>query len=150
MRFFALGALVKHHPIIEEWIRKHRLTPLCVVTWGIVNYFLPFHYRERSVIHAAALMILILGIWVLFKKIKHASSIVFSIGKASMGIYVLHYVVLIYLLSSTSFRLFHITEFMQSVPVLTITAIIVVTFIVSFSATLVLRKFKWTKILIGG
>lgn len=147
--FFALGAIVRNNQrgtIKGKWI----ISIICICVYIAVILIFPFHYREQSIIHAVAISSVIYGIWIMIRDLNLKQTlIVDTLGKCSMGIYVTHYIVLIYLLSSTSFRIFHITSLLQEIPIITTLALAVVAYLVSFLTTMILRTNKWTRVLIG-
>lgn len=147
--YFAIGAIVKCHRIniSHKWI----VSIACICVYIVVIWIFPFHYRERSIIHAIAISALIYGIWILIKDLKlKLNRVVCLLGQCSMGIYILHYIVLIYLLSSISFRIFHISTLLQAYPIITILGLSIIAYIISFLSTMLLRTSKWTRALIGG
>ena len=147
--YFVVGAIVKSHHINirHKWI----VSIVCICAYIAVILIFPFHYRERSIIHAIAISALIYGIWILVKDLKlKLNRVVGLLGQCSMGIYILHYIVLICLLSSISFRIFHISTLLQAYPMITILGLSIIAYIVSFLSTMLLRTSKWTRVLIGG
>lgn len=147
--FFVLGAIVKNHGILQK-INNGGIVGLLIV-YATINILLPFHYRERSIAHAIAVSSFIMAIWAVAPKIHFAKSgIVESVGKYSMGIYILHYIVLIFILSSTSFRLFHIKDALTIFSILTIVTILAITLIICYICVFFLRINKWTRCMIGG
>lgn len=155
--FFVLGAIIKVHPNIIMVIRQYYLWVPLFVLFVIIMVCVPFHYRAPSIIHALAESALILVIWTLSEKVgdiaKNRTNFITkmfcSFGKCSMGIYVLHYWLLIYILSSTSVSIFHVTFCLQYYPIITISAITVVSFGICYAITLLLQRSKYGRLLIG-
>lgn len=154
--FFVLGAIVKCHFKIIIFLRKYYLwIPLLLFYVG-VNIFVPFHYREPSIIHALAESSVILSIWILLEPFnekinskRKISKIFLTIGECSMGIYILHYWLLIYVLSNTSFRIFHIALGLQHYTFITVIIIEIVTFVLCLGVTKFIRRNKYGKLLLG-
>lgn len=72
-----------------------------------------------------------------------------SIGECSMGIYILHFWLLIYMLSSTSFRVFGIARLMEFCPWATMAAVVVATVAITYAITRFVRKCKIGRLLMG-
>ena len=155
--FFVLGAIIKVYPNIITTIKQYYLWAPLLVLFVIIMVYVPFHYRAQSIIHALAESALILVIWTFSEKMegmaKNGTNFIArmfcSFGKCSMGTYVLHYWLLIYVLSSTSVSIFHISSYLQSHPIITIFAITVVTFGICYVITLLLQRSKYGRLLIG-
>lgn len=154
--FFMLGAIVKSHQNIIVFLRKHYLWILLILFYILVKIFVPFNYREPSIIHALAESAIILSIWILLEpvnlKINTSSKVgrVFLAGgECSMGIYILHYWLLIYLLSSTSFRVFHLSFWLTNYTITTIMLIVFITFAICFVVTRLVRRSKLGRLLLG-
>lgn len=147
--YFALGAIIKNNDLVQKC--NKRAIFVLIIIYAFINILWPFHYRERSIVHAIAISALILAIWIILQKLRlKKNSLVSSIGRQSMGIYVLHYAALIFILSSTSFKVFHFNDTMQTLPTLTITIIIVMTLTVCYVMSMLLNSNRWTRYLIGG
>ena len=154
--FFVLGAIVKSHANAIVFLRKYLLWVPLVLFYVGVNIFVPFHYREPSIIHALAESAIILSIWTLLEPINLKISLegkvrrlFLAIGSCSMGIYILHYWLLIYILSSTSFSIFHIALGLQNYTFVTVIIIVFVTFICSLFITNFARRYKFGRLLLG-
>lgn len=148
--FFVLGAVVKSHPGIIKSIKKYYIWVLLVAVYIGINALVPFHYSQPSVAHSIAESAAILVVWLIFTKLKQVKLGVFlAVGECSMGIYILHYWLLIYMLSSTSFRMFNIIRFMETCPWGTVMVIVGVTFALSFVVTYVARINKVGRLLLG-
>lgn len=154
--FFVLGAIVRYHVKTIIFLRKYYLwIPLLLFYVG-VNTFVPFHYREPSIIYALAESSVILSIWILLEPVnekvnskRKISKIFLTIGECSMGIYILHYWLLIYVLSSTSFRIFHISLGLKHYTFITVIIIEIVTFVLCLGITKFIRRYKYGKLLLG-
>lgn len=147
--YFAMGAIVKKHDLTQTF--NHSVILGFLLVYVVINILFPFHYRERSVIHAIAISAIIMVIWTLIQKVQVKKiGFVSSLGQQSMGIYILHYMVLIFVLSSTSYRIFHVMGALQTCPILTITAIVVITLATCYVITLLFNSNRWTRYLIGG
>ena len=154
--FFVLGAIVKSHANAIVFLRKYLLWVPLVLFYVGVNIFVPFHYREPSIIHALAESAIILSIWTLLEPINlkislegKVSRLFLAIGSCSMGIYILHYWLLIYILSSTSFSIFHIVLGLQNYTFVTVMIIVFLTFICSLFITNFARRYKLGRLLLG-
>ena len=139
--FFALGALIRQYPSFINWIERYYMLVVLVIFYVIVKLYVPFSYRSPSIIHYLAESAIIFPIWLLFSRFHFYKSAKFfiSIGECSMGIYVLHYWFLIYILSSTTFTIFQIPAFIATYPIWTVFVIVGVTFAMSYIATKILR-----------
>lgn len=150
--FFVLGALIKYHPHSLIFLKRYRLSIPLACFYIFVNLLIPFHYRNPSLIHSISISAIILSIWCFIDNSSHlqrSGVYFFSIGICSMGIYILHYWILIYLLSSTSFRIFNLSTFMHNYPLTTFIVLVAATFIICYAITLLLRKYKWGRFLLG-
>lgn len=125
--------------------------------WGgavylAVNCVVPFSYRKESLIYTAVIALAVICSWTWMRRatLDVCGRVVGSVGRCSMGIYVLHYWVLIYVLSNTSIRLFHLAELFNWYPLLTTACVAVAVFALSYMATHLLLKSRLTRWLIGG
>lgn len=126
---------------------------LCYV---IAVCIVPFQYRSPSAIYELAISaVVVVSFWLaesLTKKMRMNEFVkkpILSIGRYSMGIYILHYWILIYLLSTTSIRVFHIESFIQRIPVLTILGLVIVNFFLCYILTTLISRNKIGKLLLG-
>lgn len=155
--FFVLGAIIKVHSNIILVIRQYYLWVPLLVLFVIIMVCVPFHYRTPSIIHALAESALILVIWAFSEKVEDIvknrtnfiTKMFCSFGNCSMGVYVLHYWLLIYILSSTSVSIFHVTFCLQYYPIITIFSMTIVSFVICYAITLLLQRSKYGRLLIG-
>lgn len=68
--FFALGAIVRHHPSILKLIEKYHLWIVCLLFYIIIKVYVPFSYRTPSIVHNCAETAILLSIWLLFSRLK--------------------------------------------------------------------------------
>ena len=148
--FFVLGAVVKSYPVIMKTVGRYYIWTVLLVIYFFIKVFIPFHYGQPSVVHSIAESAVIIVVWLIFTKLKQIKSRVFlAVGECSMGMYILHYWLLIYMLSSTSFRMFNIIRFMEICPWGTVMVIVGVTFALSFVVAKVARINKLGRLLLG-
>lgn len=154
--YFALGALIKSHPRILTTIRRYYIEIPFILFYIIIFSSIPFHYRVPSIIHTLAISVLIIAIWGLIEHfvnniniIKKYNEVILSIGKCSMGIYILHYWFLIYLLSDTILSILKISILIKEHLFLVILMITLVTFTFCYIVTMICRKNKYGKVLLG-
>lgn len=148
--FFALGAVVKSHPTVMTAIKRNHLWLLLLLMYVAVKIAIPFHYRQPSIVHTMSDSAAILVIWLIFINLNKIKSGVFlAIGENSMGIYIMHYWLLIYILSGTSFRIFDISQFMESCPWVTVIVIVIVTFVISIAIVAISRMTRMGRLLLG-
>ena len=154
--FFALGAVLKSQPKSFEIIKQYYLWIPLMLLYVVITCTVPYHYRQPSVIYELAISAMV----VVFFLIAEFSSryiseksifkkTILSIGRYSMGIYIFHFWVLIYLLSTTSIRVFHIETLMQKIPLLTVSALVFVNFIICYTSTALISRNKIGKFLLG-
>lgn len=74
---------------------------------------------------------------------------ILSVGRCSMGIYIFHFWLLIYMLSTIYIRVFHIEAFIQSIPVLTILGLVIANFLLCYILTKFICRNKLGKMLLG-
>ena len=154
--FFALGAIIREHAQVFEYIKQYYLWIPMILCYVIAVSIVPFQYRSPSAIYelaiSAIVVVLFLFAEVLTKKWEAKDLIkksILSIGRYSMGIYILHFWILIYLLSTTAIRVFHIEAFIQRIPVLTISGLVIVNFLLCYILTALISRNKIGKLLLG-
>lgn len=154
--FFALGAIVRAHAQVLEQIKQYYLWIPMILYYVITVCIVPFQYRSPSAIYELAISaIVVVSFWLaesLTKKMRMNEFVkkpILSIGRYSMGIYILHYWILIYLLSTTAIRVFHIEAFILRIPVLTILGLLIVNFFLCYILTKIVSRNKIGKMLLG-
>lgn len=154
--YFALGAIIKSHPNILNAIKRYYIGVPFILFYIVTALFVPFQYRSPSIIYTLAISAFILAIWGLVENFTNSINIstkinkaIISVGRCSMGIYILHYWLLIYLLSSTSLHIFRIDQFIQKYQFLIILTIVLITFIFCDALTMVCRKNKYGRMILG-
>lgn len=154
--FFALGAIVRAHAQILEYIKQYYLWIPMILCYVIAVSIVPFQYRSPSAIYELAISAIVVVLFLfaesLTKKWEAKDLIkksILSIGRYSMGIYILHFWILIYLLSTTAIRVFHIEAFIQRIPVLTISGLVIVNFLLCYILTALISRNKIGKLLLG-
>ena len=108
---------------LETFISKNITCIIClIIAIGIFVFTPALKYREGSIIHAIATCLLICILFCLVKKrwnnkqgLKVNAAFIYVVGNSSMGIYIFHFWVLIFMLSSTSIRLFHLNKLVEHV-----------------------------------
>lgn len=153
--YFVLGALIKSHPRILTIIRRYYIGIPFILFYIIIVSLIPFHYRVPSILHSLAISVLIIAVWGLIERvdniniIKKYNKVILSIGKCSMGIYILHYWFLIYLLSNTVLQIFKISMLIKEHLLLIILMITLIAFTFCYIVTMICRKNKYGKVLLG-
>lgn len=149
--FFALGAIVKNKPNIIHFVMKHYMYIPLILVYFLIMLNIPFHYREKSLIHAAGIGCLILGLWGFIEKLDIKNFLIInalnSIGFYSMGVYIMHYWLLIFILSSTAINLFAL-EYWGANAVSLFFVISIITFILSLAFCIIIKKIKYVRDLI--
>jgi hypothetical protein len=121
--YFVVGALMHSYNSLETFISKNITCIIClIIAIGIFVFTPALKYREGSIIHAIATCLLICILFCLVKKrwnnkqgLKVNAAFIYVVGNSSMGIYIFHFWVLIFMLSSTSIRLFHLNKLVEHV-----------------------------------
>ena len=154
--FFALGAIIREHAQIFEYIKQYYLWIPMILCYVITVSIVPFQYRSPSAIYELAISAIVVVLFLfaesLTKKWEAKDLIkksILSIGRYSMGIYILHFWILVYLLSTTSIRVFHIEAFISKIPVLTISGLVIVNFLLCYILTALISRNKIGKLLLG-
>lgn len=154
--FFALGAIIREHTQVFEYIKQYYLWIPMMLCYVITVSIVPFQYRSPSAIYELAISAIVVVLFLfaesLTKKWEAKDLIkksILSIGRYSMGIYILHFWILVYLLSTTAIRVFHIEAFIQRIPVLTISGLVIVNFFLCYILTTLISRNKIGKLLLG-
>lgn len=154
--YFAVGALMHSHNSSETFISKNIICIICsMIAIGMFVFTPALKYREGSIIHAIATCLLICVLFCLVRKRWNnkqrlkADAFISVVGNSSMGIYIFHFWVLIFMLSSTSIRLFHLNKLVEHAPILLAGGLIIVNFLISFVLTVLLRKTRYSCWLLG-
>lgn len=154
--FFALGAVIRAHPKISEIIKQYYLWIPLILFYVVITCTVPYHYRQPSVIYELAISAMVVAFFLIaefsnryMSENSFLKKAILSTGRYSMGIYIFHFWMLIYLLSTTSIRVFHIETLMQKLPFLTVSALVIVNFIICYTMTAFISKSKIGKLLLG-
>lgn len=144
--FFALGAIVKNKPNIINFVMNNYLYTILIGVYILIMFNMPFHYREKSLIHTFGIGCLIMGLWGFIEKIDIRNSLISyalnSMGLYSMGIYIMHFWLLIFILSSTAINLFALEYWGQHALSLFF-VISIITFILSLASCIIIKKIKY-------
>lgn len=152
--YFVLGMITANHEaLFRISMKKYMLWIPLLLIWIINSIFYFTPYMQPSWNNTIAVSACILSIFYIFQNIKLnklTTKFILSISNASMGIYILHYWVLIYATSTTSFHLIGCFNPI-SVPltIFLVIAISIIVIIISYIGTITLKMNQITKPLIG-
>lgn len=154
--FFVLGIIIANHlDIFDRLFSKYHLWIFCLTIWFLDITLLPTTpYRSVTWHNMLSVGLLIVGLFWLSFTIRGISAkvdgIILKLASASMGVYILHYWVLIYTTSSTALRVAGMTEDSSRYYQLALVVLIsIVTFVISNILTHFLSKTKVGKLVIG-
>lgn len=154
--YFVVGALIHSYNSLETFISKNITCVICLIIAAGMFVFSPaLKYREGSIIHAIATCLLICILFCLVKKRWNNKQglkvdvFISVVGNSSMGIYIFHFWVLIFMLSSTSIRLFHLDKLVEHTPIFLAGGLIIVNFLISFVLTVLLKRTRYGCWLLG-
>lgn len=148
--FFVLGIIIRENADFNLFKKYYLWFPL-LLFYILANSLLPFRYRTPSIIHTLAISSILIVIWYSLRNIEihKGQKIILNIGKYSLGIYILHFWILIYALSNTSLRIFHIPTLIQKFPIMTVCFIVMIVFFISYIGIGLLHRSKWGRFIIG-
>ena len=154
--FFAFGAIVRSHVRVTEIIKRYYLWIPMVLSYVVTVCIVPFQYRSPSAIYELVISAIVVVLFLVVESLTSNMQLnefikksILSVGRCSMGIYIFHFWLLIYMLSTTSIRVFHIEAFIQSIPVLTILGLVIANFLLCYILTALISKNKIGKLLLG-
>lgn len=154
--FFAFGAIVRSHVRVTEIIKRYYLWIPMVLSYAVTVCIVPFQYRSPSAIYELAISAIVVVLFLVVESLTSKMQLnefikksILSVGRCSMGIYIFHFWLLIYMLSTTSIRVFHIEAFIRSIPVLIILGLLSVNFLLCYSLTKFICRNKLGKMLLG-
>lgn len=154
--FFAFGAIVRSHVRVTEIIKRYYLWIPMVLSYVVTVCIVPFQYRSPSAIYELAISAIVVVLFLVVESLTSKMQLnefikksILSVGRCSMGIYIFHFWLLIYMLSTTSIRVFHIEAFIRSIPVLTILGLVIANFLLCYILTALISRNKIGKLLLG-
>jgi fucose 4-O-acetylase-like acetyltransferase len=154
--FFVLGAVLRAHPKISDIIKQYYLWIPLILFYVVITCTVPYHYRQPSVIYELAISAMVIAFFLIaefsnryMSENSFLKKAILSSGRYSMGIYIFHFWVLIYLLSTTSIRVFHIETLMQKIPLLIVPFLVIVNFSICYTLTALISRNKIGKFLLG-
>ena len=152
--FFILGVVVisNEDKIVSVFKRFYLFYPLIAIYLLTIIWF-PTKYADVTIALLIGSTSVILTIWYLFHRIPwnrfRLTSFLLSLSACSFGIYVFHYWVEVYLVSSTAQRLFPIATFAEYHIVLFPMLFSILAFVISFLLTKIMITTKVGRYLIG-
>ena len=144
--FFVLGYIYRN--IENRFIDKNIYAPIVLILLYVIGWAIfPFYYRIPSIYATIITGIGCVGIFFLMKnfipvKDKY-SCIIHTIAKNSFGVYLIHFLIMVWMLSSTSYRLLNLHILQNSISVTGFIVLVSIgVYIISWLITQVMIKCK--------
>lgn len=153
--YFVLGMLIAaHYNAFDKLFQCYKLWIPSIALWGLNSILSDTPYRTYTWNNTLAVGLAIISLFWLSTKIKtigkSTDRIILAFASGSMGVYIIHYFILIYSTSSTAFRLSGVNETASNFYVfIVLIAITIVSIAISYLITYVLSKFRFGKLIIG-
>ncbi len=152
--YFVMGLIVgNHEKVFRAIMSKYNLWILLLAIWETDNIFTSTPYMTVTWHNTISVGCAVTALFYLSGKINiHGKFLRFVelFSGASMGIYILHYWILIYATSSTAYRLLCVFNPVSDAYTISVNLIIsLLVIVISYFVTKVLQSYKTTKLIIG-
>ena len=138
---------------MDNLISRYCLLPLFLLIYVITIVFFPTEYGRQSISLLLGSTMAVLSLWYLFRRVLwerfFLTSFMLFVSKQSFGIYIFHYWIGAFLISSTAMRWFPIVPFAERHDVLFPFLFAVLTFVASFALSKLLAMTRLGRKLIG-
>lgn len=152
--YFALGAITKsNEKFFINCMNKYKVWIPLLLIWVINNIYDQTPYMTVTWNNTLAVCSILLVLFYFANEIKintRLNKTILSIAASSMGIYILHYWILIYTTSSTSLKIMGLFEYRSQIYVICMLVIItIITIVLSYIITTILKSNRFLRMVIG-